>query len=55
MEKRYLRPNGSVVWAVLSMHTHHDPSTGEVDELTTLVDITELKRAQQELVEKEAR
>jgi PAS domain S-box-containing protein len=55
MEKRYVRPNGSVVWAVLSMHTHHDPSTGEVDELTTLVDITELKRAQQELVEKEAR
>jgi len=55
MEKRYLRPNGSVVWAVLSMHTHHDPSTGEVDELTTLVDITDLKRAQQELVENEAR
>jgi PAS domain S-box-containing protein len=55
MEKRYVRPNGSVVWAVLSMHTHHDPSTGEVDELTTLVDITDLKRAQHELVENEAR
>jgi PAS domain S-box-containing protein len=55
MEKRYVRPDGSIVWAVLSMHTHHDPSTGEVDELTTLVDITDLKLAQQELVEKEAR
>ena len=55
MEKRYLRPDGRVVWAVLSMHTHHDPSTGEVEELTTLVDITDLKRAQEEVREKEAR
>ncbi len=55
MEHRYLRPDGRVVWAVLSMHTHHDPSTGEVEELTTLVDITDLKRAQEELMEKEAR
>jgi PAS domain S-box-containing protein len=55
IEKRFLRPDGSIVWAVLSMHTHHDPSTGEVEELTTLVDITDLKRAQNELLEKEAR
>ena len=55
MEQRYVRPDGRVVWAVLSMHTHHDPSTGEVEELTTLVDITDLKRAQEELMEKEAR
>jgi len=48
MEKRYVRPDGSIVWSVLSMHTHHDPSTGEEEEVTTLVDITDQKRAQEE-------
>ncbi len=55
MEKRYVRPDGSIVWAVLSMHTHHDPTTGEVQELTTLVDIAALKSAQAELQQNEAR
>jgi PAS domain S-box-containing protein len=48
MEKRYVRPDGGIVWTVFSMHTHHDPSTGEEEELTTLVDITDQKRAQEE-------
>jgi len=54
MEKRYLHPEGRVVWAVFTMHTHHDPSTGEVQEVTTLVDITDLKRAQDERERQEA-
>ena len=54
IEKRYVRPDGSVVWAVLSMHTHHDPTTGEVQEVTTLVDITDQKRAQEERERQEA-
>ena len=54
MEKRYLHPGGRVVWAVYTMHTHHDPSTGEMQEVTTLVDITDLKRAQEERERQEA-
>jgi PAS domain S-box-containing protein len=54
MEKRYLHPEGRVVWAVFTMHIHHDPSTGEVQEVTTLVDITDLKRAQEEREGQEA-
>ena len=54
MEKRYIHRDGSVVWAVLTMHTHHDPTTGAVQEVTSLVDITELKRAQQERERQEA-
>jgi PAS domain S-box-containing protein len=49
MEKRYLHPNGGVVWAVLTMHVFKDNATGEVQEVTTVVDITEQKRAAEEL------
>jgi PAS domain S-box-containing protein len=49
MEKRYLHPNGGVVWAVLTRHLYKDQSTGEVQEVTTIVDITEQKRAAGEL------
>ena len=47
LEKRYLHPGGRVVWAV--MNTAHYPATdgSEPLEITTLVDITELKRAQE--------
>jgi PAS domain S-box-containing protein len=54
MEKRYIRPDGSVIWAVLSMQTHHDPTTGEEQEVTTLVDITDQKRAQEARERQEA-
>ncbi|HZL45712.1 MAG TPA: PAS domain S-box protein [Opitutaceae bacterium] len=54
MEKRYIRPDGGIVWAVLSMHSHHDPTTGEVQEVTTLVDITDQKRAREERERQEA-
>ncbi|MFA5058903.1 MAG: response regulator, partial [Opitutaceae bacterium] len=49
MEKRYLHPGGGVVWAVLTMHLFKDRSTGAVQEVTTVVDITEQKRAAEEL------
>jgi len=48
MEKRYVHRDGSLVWAVLTAHLHRDPITGEQAEVTTLVDITPLKRAQEE-------
>ncbi|MDD2763604.1 MAG: CHASE domain-containing protein [Opitutaceae bacterium] len=49
MEKRYLHPQGGVVWAVLTMHLYKDRSTGALQEVTTVVDITEQKRAAEEL------
>jgi PAS domain S-box-containing protein len=54
MEKRYIHPDGRIVWAVLTMHAHQDPTTGEVQEVTTLVDVTDLKRAQTEKERQEA-
>ena len=54
MEKRYVHPDGRIVWAVLTMHAHQDPTTGEVQEVTTLVDVTALKRAQTDRERQEA-
>ncbi len=48
MEKRYVHPDGQVVWAMLTMHLHPDPITGDVQQVTTLVDIDELKRTEAE-------
>jgi len=49
IEKRYLHPQGGVVWAAFTMHLYKDQSTGEMQEVTTIVDITEQKRAAEEL------
>jgi PAS domain S-box-containing protein len=49
MEKRYLRPDGSVVWGILTIMAVLDPRTGERHEVSTVVDITELKRQAAEL------
>ncbi len=48
LEKRYVHANGSVVWAMLSMHLYRDPVTGEPQEITTLVDLTDLKQVEEE-------
>ena len=48
LEKRYVHPGGAVVWAMLSMHLYRDPVTGEAQEITTLVDLTDLKRVEEE-------
>jgi len=48
LEKRYVHADGTIVWAMLSMHLYRDPVTGEAQEITTLVDITDLKRMEDE-------
>jgi len=48
MEKRYIHPDSKVVWALLTMHLFHDPITDEMQEVTTLVDITSLKQGETE-------
>jgi PAS domain S-box-containing protein len=55
MEKRYLHPDGRTVWAVLTMHAYRDPATGMMQEVNTVVDITELKRTQEEAARELAR
>ena len=49
MEKRYLRADGALIWAVWTLHLHRDPITGKVQEIATVVDITDQKRAAEEL------
>ncbi len=48
MEKRYRHPDGHIIWALLSQHGCVDPVTHEQQEVTTLVDITELKKIQED-------
>ena len=55
MEKRYLRPDGRVVWAVMTTSVHRDAIVGDPLEVTTLVDITELKKAQEDAAREQER
>jgi len=48
MEKRYVRPDGKVVWVVFSLR-RLKYADGSFEEVTTAVDITELKKAEDEL------
>ncbi len=48
IEKRYLHSDGAIVWSMLTMHVHRDPVTHAAQEVTTLVDITDLKQAEEE-------
>jgi two-component system cell cycle sensor histidine kinase/response regulator CckA len=48
LEKRYVHPDGKLVWAMLSLHVYRDPDGGGPEELTTLVDISSLKRMEEE-------
>ncbi len=47
MEKRYVRPDGSLFWAAFSYQRRQHPD-GSFEELSTVVDITERKRAEAE-------
>jgi PAS domain S-box-containing protein len=49
IEKRYMHPDGEVVWAILNVQIISDPVTGERQQIASLVDITELKRQAVEL------
>jgi PAS domain S-box-containing protein len=44
LEKRYVRPNGDLIWALLTVQRFPNPRTGQIHEVTTIVDITEEKR-----------
>ena len=55
IEKRYIHPDGKIVWAVLMSRLSTDPETGYTQSVTTLVDITELKLAQEEVARERAR
>jgi len=55
MEKRYLRIDGRVVWGLFTMHGFLDPLTNLQHELTTLVDITEFKKVQEEATREHTR
>jgi PAS domain S-box-containing protein len=44
LEKRYLRPNGDIVWAMLTLRRFPDLHTGQIHEVTTIVDVTEPRR-----------
>ncbi len=43
MEKRFVRPDGKVVWVAFSLQRQHS-ADGSIEELTTVVDITERER-----------
>jgi PAS domain S-box-containing protein len=49
IDKRYLHPDGDVVWVRLFRRLYRDTLEREAQELNALVDITELKRVQEEL------
>jgi PAS domain S-box-containing protein len=53
LEKRYVRPDGSIVWVAFTNQRRVHPD-GSEEHLSTVVDITSVKRIQQELAEKEA-
>ena len=48
LEKRYLHPDGKTVWVNFSYQREIYPD-GTIEELTTVVDITELKRLEEQL------
>ena len=54
LEKRYLRKDGRLVWVLLHCKAYRLPN-GRIDqEISTVIDITERKRAEEELARKEA-
>ncbi|MBI5381419.1 MAG: PAS domain S-box protein [Opitutae bacterium] len=55
IEKRYCHSDGQVIWTVFSMHAYRDPATGDIQEVTTLIDITDLKKTQDKAALEHAR
>jgi PAS domain S-box-containing protein len=55
MEKRYRHPDGRIVWALFTMHSFLDPVSNERQEVTALVDITELKKVQEDAAQMHTR
>jgi PAS domain S-box-containing protein len=48
-EKRYVQPDGRLVWAVLTVRIFRDPVSGESQQVASVVDITALKQQADEL------
>ena len=55
LDKRYQRSDRSTVWVTLTMRRLKDASTGGNYDLYTLVDITALKRAEEDMMRHEQR
>lgn len=55
VEKRYVHPDGRVLWAVLTERRFVDPASGKAQTVTTLADITELKRSQEDITRERTR
>lgn len=55
LEKRYLHADGHIVWAALSRRMFLDPTTGQRQSVTTVIDVSELKAAQEEVARERAR
>ncbi len=49
MEKRYVRPDGEIVWATYSARVVVDPVTGKRQQIASVVDISAIKRQSEEL------
>jgi PAS domain S-box-containing protein len=49
LEKRYHRPDGRVIWAMLSVHVYRGPDGRMEHEVATIADITERKQQDEEL------
>jgi len=55
VEKRYRHPDGTLHWTELTSRVFFDPVTGEKKSVTTLVDIDDRKRMEEEIKRQEAR
>jgi PAS domain S-box-containing protein/putative nucleotidyltransferase with HDIG domain len=55
MEKRYVRPDGSIIWANLTVSSIAAPDGSSSRHLCMVEDITERKQAEQELASSESR
>jgi PAS domain S-box-containing protein len=55
IEKRYLHPDGRIVWAVMTSRMFTDPANGKRQSVTTLVDVSDLKKVQEQIVREQAR
>ncbi len=49
MEKRYLKPDGSHCWCVLTVRAYRDDAGRLLQEVATIVDVTEKKRHEEEM------
>ena len=49
IEKRYLHKNGTIVWAAVNTYLQHDAEGKAQFFITNIIDITQIKKAQEEL------